>query len=252
MNDIPLSDIRKMVFQAPPGDHPIPTIGNDELIELKNENRTVKGLLSKAGRFLVVIFHGNASTMNREITPASHFYSNNVSTLLVEYPGYGLSSQFEASENNIYSDSESIVKYVQKKYGYDHKNTFLYGRSLGSGVAVEMARRKLGSKLVLITPFTSMPAVGQSLYPDVFSQHPELIDMPDKFDNITKSKDIELPVFMVHGDKDPTVPYEMAVALSKSFVNARLITLKSAKHGDIYEDMDETTWKRMDDFLTGC
>ncbi|MDA8125191.1 MAG: alpha/beta hydrolase [Deltaproteobacteria bacterium] len=241
-----LREIRKQIFPAKPDDFAIPKIGNDELIELANGNRIVRGLLAKSGPSLMVLFHGNGSTINKEVVPARFFYSHHLSVLLVEYPGYGVSAEYEASESNLYSDSERLVKFVQQTYGFDNKSTFLYGRSLGSGVAVEMARKGMGSKLVLITPFTSMPAVATALDPANEAFIPFMLD---KFDNISKSKEIELPVLMIHGDKDKTVPHEMAAALAKSFPDAELITLDSDKHGDIYQDIDEALWKRVENFI---
>ena len=236
--------IRQNLFPAPK-DQIIPEIGNDKLIEVQNEDRISKGLLSKSGDSLVVIYHGNGSLISNEVIAAKYFYENNFSVLLVEYPSYGISSKYEVSEDNIYSDAEALLNYLKQEKLFTNDNIYLLGRSLGCGVAVEMAKRGYGSKLVLITPFTSIPDMAKRNFPE------KMVDklIVDKFSNIDKAQDINLPVLIIHGDKDTTTPYEMSVRLSKEFPDAELITLDTDQHRNIYEVIDSDTWDKIKQFL---
>src|SRR6185436_13152671 len=131
-----------------------------------------------------------------------------------------------SSESNIYSDTEAAVSFVQNKFSFSKQNTVAVGYSLGTGVAVEMARRDLVSKIILLAPYTSIPEVASYRYVPVL---PHFL-IWDRFNSGSKSKDIKLPVLIIHGKKDILVPYFMGEKLSKSFSNARLITLPGADH----------------------
>lgn len=250
LNDDMLKAITKKIYPAPEGVTTAPEIGNDEIIERPNESRLAKALLARPSEdgFLVVIFHGNGSTILNEKIPASYFYKNGLSVLLVEYPGYGMSSQYEVSEKHICSDAECVVKHVQTRYGYDSNSTILYGRSLGSGPAIELARKGMGGKLVLLTPISSLSDYARIQYPDSdYSQILEVMD--EKYDNLNKAKEIKLPVLILHGNRDPLVPITMSFTLKKSFSDAKLITLDTDKHRDIYDDIDEATWSLVRRFI---
>lgn len=236
--------VRSNIFPAP-GDISVPKIGNDELIEVRNSDRIAKGLLSKKGNKIVIIFHGNGSTIANEYKPSEYFYLNNFSILLVEYPGYGISKEYKVSEENIYADSEALIMHIMNKYHYEIKDIYLYGRSLGAAVAVEMAKRKLGSKLILITPFTSMvDAVAKSSSKEFAEKNVE-----DRFDNMEKAKNIVMPTLIIHGKNDKLVPYEMGVSLSKEFKNCRFITMDTDEHRNIYNYFQSNNWKEIADFL---
>jgi uncharacterized protein len=238
------SYIRSRIFPAP-DDITIPKIGNDKLLEINNSNRVAKGLLIKNNEKIIVIFHGNGSTINNEIKAAKIFCNNNYSVLLVEYPGYGISNKYQVSEENIYSDSEILIKYLQEKLKYTNENIILYGRSLGAGVAVEMAKRKYGSKLVLLTPFTSIiDQVSGSLSKEFAEKN-----IDDKFDNLSKAKFIESPVLIVHGINDELVPYDMSVKLSREFRNSKIITIETKEHRYIYDVLNDKNWDDIINFI---
>jgi pimeloyl-ACP methyl ester carboxylesterase len=111
-----------------------------------------------------------------------------------------------------------------------------------------LAKRGLGSKLVLVTPISSLADYAQGICPSIDCR-PILDAMDEKYDNINKAKEIKLPTLILHGEKDTTVPYEMAVSLSTAFPNAKLITLNTDKHKDIYKDIDEAIWLRVRCFI---
>lgn len=230
--------IKKHIFNAKPVTT-YPFIGNSDIkLKVKNKNRFVYGLLSKKGKKLIVIFHGNASTINSISYLGKIFYDNGYSILLIEYPGYGLAYQYDCNENNIYKDSEFLIKYTQSNYGFSINNTFIIGKSLGSGVAVEMTKRKLCNKTLLITPFTSIPSVGHY---KIFPIIPYFVIL-DRFSNITKAKNINNKILLVHGTSDRLVPYKMSEKLLKNFKNAELLTIKNADHWNIIKMINNNQW----------
>jgi fermentation-respiration switch protein FrsA (DUF1100 family) len=81
----------------------------------------------------------------------------------------------------------------------------IYGESLGSGVATEIAQNSNFAGLVLETPFTSMIDAAKNFYPYI----PVSLLLKDKYDNQNKIKNINIPVLVMHGEVDQIVPFWM-------------------------------------------
>jgi fermentation-respiration switch protein FrsA (DUF1100 family) len=141
--------------------------------------------------------------------------------LAVEYPGYG-AAPGKTSETSIYESAEAALKWLGQR------RVILSGQSLGSGVAVEMARRGFGEKLVLISPYTSMADVAAFHFPWL----PVRLLLKHKFDSA--SKKVEQPVLIIHGTDDEVVPFALGEKLSKHFPRARFIPIQGAHHNDIW------------------
>ena len=67
------------------------------------------------------------------------------------------------SENNLYKDAEAVLNWLNDQTQIDKSNIVLYGESLGTGVAVEMATRYNFKSVILEAPFTSIPDVAQKI-----------------------------------------------------------------------------------------
>ena len=106
----------------------------------------------------------------------------------------------------------------------------LWGTSLGTGVAAEMARRGRGAALVLVTPYTSIPDVIASAVPLL----PAGLLVPDRFDTLSKSSEIRVRTLIIHGDADEIVPFWMGQSLAGSIAGARLLTVAGGHHGDLF------------------
>jgi fermentation-respiration switch protein FrsA (DUF1100 family) len=177
----------------------------------------------------IVHFHGNGETIADSRWMATEMMSRGVSFVSVEYRGYGSSPSEGPTEAGLYADAEGALDALRAE-GIGADAITLFGTSLGSGVAVEMARRGRGGKLVLSTPYTSIPAVAQRIVPLL----PMGLVLSDRFDNLAKARELELPTLIVHGDRDELVPYDMGVALSHAFPHAELITVSGGHHNDLF------------------
>jgi len=82
----------------------------------------------------------------------------------------------------------------------------IYGESLGTGVATEIAQNSNYAGLVLETPFTSMIDAAKNFYPYI----PVSFLLKDKYDNQNKIKNINIPVLVMHGEVDQIVPFWMS------------------------------------------
>lgn len=235
---------RNFIFNAK-GSSRKPRVAGGHLLKINNEGRQVYAFFSRASKKLVVFFHGSRRPMQKEEAFARRFRAAGYSVLLVEYAGYGYAKNYSASESKIYSDSSKMIGYVQKKYGFKARYTYAWGRSLGSGVAAEMAKRKIVSRAILVTPYTSIAAV---------AEHKSIPWLPriliyDNFNTASKADEIEAPILLIHGKRDKLTPYKMSLQLKKKFKKASLITLPRANHYNIYRHLSRAHWRRVFRFL---
>lgn len=176
----------------------------------------------------LLYFHGNAESAAQNLPLAEDLAKSGVETFLAEYRGYsGLPGR--PSEAGLYRDGEAALAALRGTRVDDVPLVFA-GRSLGSGVAVELALRRPPRLLILISPFTSLVDMGRTL---VGPLAPGLV--PDRFDNLSKVAALTCPVVIVQGTRDEVVPFEMGRRLAAAGRNVRFIPLEGRTHNDLPE-----------------
>lgn len=223
---------RKLLFPAPqPPREPSPQHG--ELVKTTTAaGAEVFALWSKAAPDApaVVHFHGNGEQMADAGGLAQVFRSEGISMLAVEYPGYGLASGQEPSEEALYATAEAALRYLQEQLQVPRERTLLMGQSLGTGVATEMALRGYGVRLALLSPYTSIPEVAARVVPILPSRR--LIR--DRFASEEKAAKISVPVLILHGEQDELIPVSMGRRLGTLFPQAKVEVFAGAHHNDLF------------------
>jgi uncharacterized protein len=179
----------------------------------------------------VVFFHGNGETVANAAPLGARLSAEGLGFVAVEYRGYGASrgQAFPGpSEEGLYRDAEAVLLGLRAD-GLGAADIVLWGSSLGSGVAVEMALRGHASRLILTSAFTTIPDVAMSHTPLL----PFRLLMGDRYDNLDKAPRLGVPTLLVHGDADEIVPYDMGVRLSQAIAGSRLVTVPRAGHNDL-------------------
>jgi pimeloyl-ACP methyl ester carboxylesterase len=194
--------------------------------ELRAFARPAKVSVGKGG--VVVFFHGNGQELVDLSWLARALMDRGLGILFVEYPGYGV-AKGRPSEASIYFAAKRALDELAR-LGITQDQVTLVGQSLGSGVAMEMARAGYGSKLLLISPFTSMVDMVQRFAPIL----PVRAIVKDRFDSIGKAKEIKIETVVVHGSKDSLVPAEMGRTLAAEIRNATFVSLDGAGHNDVF------------------
>ncbi len=177
----------------------------------------------------VVVFHGNAETIFDEVWLAEELVRRGFGALLVEYRGYGVTYGPPPSEAMVYEDGEAALGWLADK-GLSKERIALCGMSLGTAIAVEMAHRGHGSKLVLFSPFTSMIEMGKVIAPIL----PVSLLMAHRFESIAKAPKIAQSTLVIHGDQDEVIPFAMGEAIGKAIPGARFVRVASAHHNDLF------------------
>ena len=151
----------------------------------------------------ILFFHGNAGTLENRIHKLNHFKDMNVNFLIISWRGFS-GNDGKPSEEGLYIDGISAINWL-KNLGLSEEDIIIYGESLGTGVATEIAQNSNFAGLVLETPFTSMVEAAKNFYPYI----PVGLLLKDKYKNSLKIKNINIPVLVMHGESDQIVPYWM-------------------------------------------
>jgi fermentation-respiration switch protein FrsA (DUF1100 family) len=151
----------------------------------------------------VLYCHGNAGNLSHrggKVTEWQRHLRHNV--LIFDYPGYGR-SEGTPSEAGCYAAGLAAYSWLTEMQHVAPEQVVIYGGSLGGGVAVELASRRVHRALILVSAFSSVPEVAQQLYPWL----PARWLVRNRFDNLAKIGACRGPIFIAHGDCDPLVPF---------------------------------------------
>jgi fermentation-respiration switch protein FrsA (DUF1100 family) len=149
---------------------------------------------------VLLYLHGNAGHIGDRAARVLPYLDAGFGALLLEYRGYGGNSG-QPSEAGFYRDARAALDFLAEQ-GVTAKRVVLYGESLGTGVAVQMAVERECGALVLEAPYTSVAAVAQSRY----WMFPVRYLVLDRFDSLSKIARVRCPVFAMHGERDRIIP----------------------------------------------
>lgn len=219
---------RVMLFPAPR--QPAPLVGKGEILQVPGGTPMLWRPAEGAGR-VVVHFHGNGEQIASTAWLGEELARRGVSFAAVEYPGYPGAAGVP-SEEGIVAAAERAVQHLTTTMGISPERVVLSGQSLGTGVAVVLASRGRGTRMALLSPYTSLPAVAARGALRLF---PVRLLMHDQFDSAARASGIRQPVLVLHGDRDEVVPFALGQALVERFPRARLVRVQGAGHNDLWE-----------------
>tara|TARA_B100000579_G_scaffold121559_1_gene97828 strand:+ start:248 stop:1066 length:819 start_codon:yes stop_codon:yes gene_type:complete len=151
----------------------------------------------------IIYLHGNAGSLENRIHKINNFKDMNVNFLLLAWRGFS-KNKGVPTEGGLYEDARSALKWLENK-GIETSNVIIYGESLGTAVATEIAQNKEFAGIILESPFTSMIEAAKTKYP-IF---PIKFLLKDKYESDKKIKNITSPILIMHGKKDDLVPFWM-------------------------------------------
>jgi len=155
----------------------------------------------------LVFFHGNAGNLFNRVHKLNELHKLEINILIISWRGFS-GNLGKPTEKNFYQDAQKSIEWLNSK-GIESKKIILYGESLGTGVAVELAQKNIFNSIILESPFTSMAKTAKIYYPYL----PVNLLLKDKYDSINKIHKITKPILIMHGMKDDLVPYIMSVEL---------------------------------------
>ena len=198
------------------------------------------------GAPVILFLHGNAqevyswSLVRRELEPLG------CRLLLIDYHGYG-KSEGEPHEAGLYLDGKASLAWLADR-GVGEGEIVVFGKSLGGGVACEIARDKGFKALVLESTFTSLSSVARKLFPFL----PKGVPLGETYDSISKIGRARCPVMVIHGDRDELIPLEEGISLYEAAPQAKeLYVVPGAGHNDVSLAAGPEYVRRIASFLAG-
>jgi fermentation-respiration switch protein FrsA (DUF1100 family) len=220
--------------------HPDPTryipanhrlTGVEEVILKTSDGESIVAWYSppKPGKPTLLYFHGNAGGLLTRSDRISLFTDAGYGVFMAAYRGYSGSTGLP-SEKAIIADAALAYDYLIKQ-GVPAERLLLYGESLGTGVAVQIAAAHSVAAMVLDSPYTSLVDVAKGVYPIV----PVELLMVDRFDSKAYISRVHVPILIMHGEKDVVVPTKLSEKLFMAANEPKeRVVIPEAEHSDIY------------------
>ena len=201
-------------------------------------------------RTTLLWLHGNAGNISHRVDNiAMLIQKTGLGVFIIDYRGYGR-SEGKPSEKGLYMDAEAAFEHMTTDLGLDpEEDIVLFGRSLGVGVAVEMATRHRVRSVVVESGFTSVREMSKSSGMGALSIL--LLPLIDaRYDSLSKIGSALSPVMVIHGDRDEMVPFEMAEKLfAAASEPKRFHAIPGASHNDTYVVGGEAYFEALRDFV---
>jgi hypothetical protein len=190
--------------------------------------------------------HGNAGNISHRLDRAALMQKRlGVDVLLFDYRGFGR-SEGSPSEEGTYRDALAAYCYLTDERGVDPARLFLLGESLGAAVALDLALRVPAAALVLEAPFTSIAAMARVVYPFLPTRW-----VRTRYDNRSKIPRLRLPLLIVHGTRDDTVPFAHGEELFEAAPEPKsFLAVEGGAHSDSYLAGGERYWNAWRELLS--
>jgi fermentation-respiration switch protein FrsA (DUF1100 family) len=189
----------------------------------------------------VIYFGGNAEEVSWTLSDAR--WPREWSIVGVNYRGYG-ASEGRPSEAALKADALAIYDAVSSRDDVDPRRMVVFGRSLGTAIAVRLAAERQIAAAVLVSPYDSMVAVGRVHYPWL----PVSLLLRHRFEACVDARRDHVPLLAIVGDDDTIIPPERSRALYDAWAGPKSwVAIPGAGHNDL--GTDQTFWGAVDRFL---
>jgi uncharacterized protein len=176
----------------------------------------------------VLFFHGNAGDIGNHLPFAKFMIDAGYGVLALEYRGYG-GNPGAPDEEGLIADGRAALAFLETQ-GIPDSNIVLFGESLGTGVAVQLAAEHDVRAMILRSPYTSIADVAQLQLPYL----PARWLVRDRFDSLAKIGRNKAPLFIFHGATDTLIPLALGRELFDAASEPKTwLTLDGVGHNDV-------------------
>ena len=238
----------RIAFQPPTPPRTMPAASDDVRLDsylAADGQRLISFVVgsSPTAKGLLLCFHGNADLAGNAIEWARRVsHATSFTVMLAEYRGYmNLGGRPTYLTSQI--DSEAAFTHARDSLHFAPERIALYGHSLGTAVATELATRHTPLSLVLESPFTSAHDMarivawrGIEIFWDLITRF--------HFDTLTAVSSIDAPVWVAHGTRDRVIPPAMGKQVfAAAKVKGQLLIVPDAAHNDVADVGGVEYWR---------
>ncbi len=228
----------KVIFQPQPTSYQ----DSDAIIKLDSDNCvkiSAVYLPNPAARYTILFSHGNSEDIGDLFPLLKSIHDLGFSVFSYDYRGYGTSSG-TPSEKGAYQDEEAAYTYLVDTLHIRADRIIALGRSLGGAMAIDLASRRQLAGLIVESSFLS-----------AFRVVTQVRLLPfDRFNSISKIKDVHCPVLVIHGRKDEVIPFRHGEKLFQAAKEPkRFFWVDNAHHNDLFFAAGSSYGKALLDFV---
>ncbi|MGA7615617.1 MAG: alpha/beta hydrolase [Thermoanaerobaculia bacterium] len=199
----------------------------------------------ETGRPVLIWFHGNAGNITGRASTACRLAARGLSVFLFDYRGYG-KSEGKPSEKGLLLDSLAAYDRLAERYAPNADRFVLYGESLGGPYAAKVATLRPARCVVIENSFPSLAAMANHIY----RPFPIGFLLPFSLTTSRWLRRAGLPVLVMHGRRDMTIPFELGLELYRSIPSPKeLFISPDADHTEIPEVSGETYERTVIEFI---
>lgn len=179
----------------------------------------------------VLISHGNYGSIGYGGRPEfyARFRDLGVNLFAYDYRGFG-ASEGTPSEAGVYADAGAAYRYLTDSLGVPPSRIIIFGHSLGTGVAIELARHVPAAGLIVEDAYTSVANRGQEVFPIL----PIHLIARNRFASIEKVGALRLPKLFLHAREDRTIPIEHGRKVFAAASEPKEWVVVEGGHADAY------------------
>ncbi len=185
---------------------------------------------SRVTRPTIIFAHGNGELIEDWHGEMDRLVAAGLNALLVEFPGYG-HSEGKPSRSALLETFTTAFDWLVSRDDVDAERIIAHGRSLGGGVAGDLALTRPVGALVLQSTFSSAKAIAWENFVPGFL-------VRDRFDNRRAVSDFTGPVLLMHGRRDDVIPYAHAETVAAAREGLDVIEMDCA-HNDCAPEWPE-------------
>ncbi len=178
-------------------------------------------------KFTVLFCHGNGGNIMHRLDSIQMFYNLGLSCFIFDYRGYGKSTG-KPTEQGTYLDATAAYEWLTKEKKIKSKDIIIFGRSLGGGIAAELAGKVEAASLVLESTFTSYVAMGKKFY----WYMPVKWFAMYRYNTLEYIRDVKCPVMVIHSADDEIIPFEFGRQLYIAANEPKIFVEISGGHND--------------------
>ncbi len=202
---------------------------------------------STTSGFWLLVCHGNAGNLSQFDRPAHYagLRQLGLSLFAFDYRGYGESAG-TPSERGLYRDADAAYRYLREKLGIPPEQIIVFGHSLGSAVAIDLASRTPVAGLIVEGGLVSVVQRGQELYPFI----PVRWIARTRFSSIDKIPQVSAPKLFLHAVADEVIPLRHGRRLFQAAADPKTLVELAGTHSDAFAVDSGRYFGSIADFLT--
>lgn len=192
---------------------------------------------------VILFFHGNAGNISGRLFKAEGWIRRGFSVFLIDYRGYGQSTGEIRHENNLVEDAKAAYHWLTQEKHISPSRIILYGESLGSYPAIRLGGLFPVAAVILEAPFTSFTDLAPLHYAMIPRFLTDQILSDFRFSNEMTIGAVKAPLFILHGNRDETCPYEMGEKLFEKAPEPKgFFSIPNGMHNDLPIQAGEDYW----------